>query len=282
MEGEVCQFGKFGFCKFQARGCRKKHFIEVCDSLSKCNDTKICNKRHPKLCIRVHSGTGCRFNDECAYSHKDSKEVEEKNEMKETLDILQKKVQELTSKVASLEADKGEQLQKVVKAMSRKVLGLESQLKEMRKGSLKDGEVKEPVLLVVIEEKEMGAEQNTLDINCPINKRPSENNDKKVFTSTPKKEKVKKADKREKMFSCTHCGYECKKETFLNKHMVAKHNELTKKKNMKEDLGVSNIEIQESDEVKLIKRTENVETTDNGEINKSYVFSESNFFDEFL
>ena len=49
--------------------------------------------------------------------------------MKEALDTLKKKVFELTAKVASLEADKIEQLQKVVKAMSQKVISLEGQVK---------------------------------------------------------------------------------------------------------------------------------------------------------
>ena len=84
------------------------------------------------------------------------------------------------------------------------------------------------------------------------------------------------------MFTCTHCSYKCKKETFLSKHMVTKHDEPAKKHNRKEDLNVSNIEIQDSDEVKSIKRTENMETMDNGERNNSFVFSESNFFDKFL
>ena len=64
--------------------------------------------------------------------------------------------------------------------------------------------------------------------------------------------------------------------------MVTKHDEPAKKHNRKEDLNVSNIAIQDSDEVKSIKRTENMETMDNGERNKSFVFSESNNFDEFL
>ena len=73
--------------------------------------------------------------------------------MKETLDILQKKVLELTTKVANLEADKVEQLQKVVKAMSRKVISLECQVKEMKRNSLEDEGVKQPALPEVVEEK---------------------------------------------------------------------------------------------------------------------------------
>ena len=64
--------------------------------------------------------------------------------------------------------------------------------------------------------------------------------------------------------------------------MVTKHEEHVKKNNRKEDLNVSNIEIQDSDEGKVIKRAKNMEAIDNGEKDKSFVFSESKFFDEFL
>ena len=40
--------------------------------------------------------------------------------------------------------------------------------------------------------------------------------------------------------------------------------------------------IKEVDEVKITKQTENMETVDNKEKDKSFVFSESQFFNEFL
>ena len=64
--------------------------------------------------------------------------------------------------------------------------------------------------------------------------------------------------------------------------MVTKHEEHVKKNNRKEDLNVSNIEIQDSDEVKVIKRAKNLEAIDDSEKDKRFVFSESKFFDEFL
>ena len=202
--------------------------------------------------------------------------------MKEALDTLQKKVLELTSKVASLEADKVEQLQKVVKAMSRKAISLEGQVKEMKRKSLEGEGVKLPSFQEIVEEKEIVTEPDTPNKNCSINKSFSANIDKEVYTSTPTKEKVQKAIKKEHLFTCTRCSYRCKKEIFLNKHMVTKHEEHVKKNNRKEDLNVSNIEIQDSDEVKVIKRAKNMEAIDNGEKDKSFFFSESKFFDKFL
>ena len=104
--------------------------------------------------------------------------------------------------------------------MSQKVISLEGQVKEMKRNSLEGEGVKQPSLPEIVEEKEIGTEQNTPNKNCSINKSFSANIDKKVYTSTPTKEKVQKATKKEYMFTCTRCSYRCKKETFLNKHMV--------------------------------------------------------------
>ena len=59
------------------------------------------------------------------------------------------------------------------------------------------------------------------------------------------------------MFTCTHCIYTCKKGKSLNKHMVTIHDEHAKKHNRKEDINVTHIDIQDLEEVQIIKRTEN-------------------------
>ena len=123
MEQEVCKFWKFGFCRFR-EGCHRKHFTEVCDQLSRFKNIKECYKRHPKRCKKFTSGKECRFQEDCAYDHSRTFEDEEKKELKEKLEILEKTVVELTNKV---ESEKIQQLEKVVKAMCRKVLCLESE-----------------------------------------------------------------------------------------------------------------------------------------------------------
>ena len=59
MEEEICQYDKFGFCKFR-KECKRLHFIEECKDLDKCNSIKTCRKRHPKCCKRYDSGQ-CRY-----------------------------------------------------------------------------------------------------------------------------------------------------------------------------------------------------------------------------
>ena len=134
----------------------------------------------------------------------------------------------------------------------------------------------------------------------------------KVKEDEGKEDKIK-----EQFFVCSQCNYKSKKEGLFKKHMLTKHkdlicreckekfpspmellkhvakhhiNESNKAKDLK-DKGEEAIHIEEnqdkvdmkdSDEVKIIKRTKKIETTDKEERNKSFVFSESQFFDKFL
>ena len=96
MEEEVCKFGKFGFCKFK-EGCKKKHYVEVCESLSKCKNINECQKRHPKTCRKFKLGNDCTFGEDYAYNHHDIID-REKNDLKEKVENLEKTVSELTKK----------------------------------------------------------------------------------------------------------------------------------------------------------------------------------------
>ena len=54
----------------------------------------------------------------------------------------------------------------------------------------------------------------------------SDNDDNKVFSSTPKKNKeVVKESNNEGLLHCKLCNYKCKKEKCLNKHIITNHEE---------------------------------------------------------
>ena len=92
-----------------------------------------------------------------------------------------------------------------------------------------------------------------------------------------------------------HMCKECK-EKFLSpmellKHVTKHHiNETNEVKDLKDqgeevihnEKNQDKVDMKGSYGVKIIKRTKNIETTDNEERNNSFVFSESQFFDEFL
>ena len=161
MEDEICQFQKFGFCKFQGE-CKRKHMKEVCESLSKCPNIKGCLKRHPKICKRLESESGCRFKEKCTYSHQACIVNEEQNELKDKLRLLEEIVAQLTNKV---ENGKLEQLETVVIALAPKTLSLENEIEMMKKSrpsqNIVNKEVSEDV-----KDKGERTEKYILDEDC--------------------------------------------------------------------------------------------------------------------
>ena len=98
MEDEVCQFEKFGFCKFKGE-CKRRHLTKICKSLSGCIYKKHCDIRHPKNCKICAKENGCRHDKECAYTHNATKHVDKRNKLKEKVVILEKMVSEMTKKL---------------------------------------------------------------------------------------------------------------------------------------------------------------------------------------
>ena len=171
MEDEVCKFGKFGFCKFKDR-CRRKHYTDICERLLGCRNTTECQKRHPKECNRhFTSENKCWFKKDCAYSHSKINHDEEKNKFKKNVDNLEKTVNELDSKV---ESKKVERYEKVLHALTWKVLYLENEIKEIRNNSDSVYEV--------------------LNENCDTEESSFNHIDIKHSSSTPKVVKEKEID----------------------------------------------------------------------------------------
>jgi hypothetical protein len=88
MEGEVCHYNKFGFCKYKEE-CRRRHFSEECEHLSTCKSISSCMKRHPRPCKKFASGQ-CKYKNHCAYKHLEPKENREQSEMIEKVKQLEK------------------------------------------------------------------------------------------------------------------------------------------------------------------------------------------------
>ena len=106
---EVCQYEKYYFCKLKEI-CKRKHYSQICEKLSRCKDIKKCHKRHPKDCKRFVSESGCRFKSECAFTHRTVKEDGD-NKMFE---------------------DKISELENMDKSLSRKFISLESEIEDIK------------------------------------------------------------------------------------------------------------------------------------------------------
>ena len=99
MEGGVCNYQKFGFCKYKDL-CKNLHLKETCINLSACVNSKSCQKRHPRVCKKQAIEGFCRFGATCAYHH------QEKNnhvEINVKLEELEKTVKEMAEKIVELE-----------------------------------------------------------------------------------------------------------------------------------------------------------------------------------
>lgn len=111
MESIVCNYQKYGFCKFKTN-CKNEHLEEECQDHSTCVSIKICKRRHPRMCKRYALEKFCRFGSDCAYYHQVQSTLVSKNDNSE-----------IESKVI--------ELKKIVKEMSEKILQLETKVQEI-------------------------------------------------------------------------------------------------------------------------------------------------------
>ena len=137
--------------------------------------------------------------------------------MKDKVNQLENTVADLSNKVEGMKADQFEQLDKVVRALVRKVLSLECELEEVIKNSMQRKVVEENDESTKVKEKEIDK----------VNEFSVHFDDIKDACSTPKEKEEKDETDNEpySKIKCTICNYVCKKETTLKKHITAKHEE---------------------------------------------------------
>ena len=107
----ICKFNQTGYCRYQSH-CRKQHVMELCSNLE-CAMDSSCVKRHPRVCKYFSIFARCKFDDNCAYLHKNEtksleKEIfkqkekveKEMKELKDEIEELQKQITELKVKLS--------------------------------------------------------------------------------------------------------------------------------------------------------------------------------------
>ena len=132
MDSEICQYGKYGYCKFKSE-CKRKHLSEECKDLQNCKNMKSCEKRHPKRC-KKHDSEKCRFGEISTYKRLEPEQNKEFDIMKEKLQKLEEIVQKehTKNKEYDILKEKLKKLEQVVPALTRKVLSLENELKKVK------------------------------------------------------------------------------------------------------------------------------------------------------
>lgn len=207
MEGEVCKFQKFGFCKYK-ESCKKKHLEETCEKRSSCDSPKNCQKRHPYACKRYVLEGFCKFGLGCAYHHQTQEKINNESEVNVKVDKLEKTVNELTEKILLLES---------------KIKSIE--IKDIEPAKIKDIDqrVQDPKKVII---------EN--DISKVLKEKKSKSKDHKVsvfkFGAEARKaametKESKKEEKIQKQLKCELCEYRCDKNTTLKKHINTKHSE---------------------------------------------------------
>ena len=199
MEGEICSYDKFGFCKYKSE-CQRRHYSQECEALEKCDSIRSCPKRHPKYC-KMYALGQCKFSD-CAYKHLGPKGNEEQNNLIEKL----------------------KKLEQVTHALTRKVLSLEKEMSEI-KTNKKSTEIDEGKVIGQINKEEKSEVKDNKTVNKVFKKKKShESADKNTNSKvTEKKEKENKCDNIKIILSCEKCEYVTNKESILKKHMSLKH-----------------------------------------------------------
>ena len=133
MEKQVCTHFKYGYCKFKEH-CEREHVTGECKALFACK-SKVCNKRHPRVCKRFSLEKFCKFGSDCAYLHlvdtgvqvqKHLSTVDQKeshNELK--IQILEEEVKTLKAQIgqlATLYTDLSDKFDEITKYNSKEMV----------------------------------------------------------------------------------------------------------------------------------------------------------------
>ena len=125
----VCRYNKFGYCKFGEK-CFRKHENRTCKKVG-CS-ISYCNLRHPRKCRYYLEFHYCKFGSFCKFSH----EIEESEETKKEIEILQKEVKRLENNIKLMEAE----IQNKSKEIKRMEEAFEQEKKEIDANNQKEVE----------------------------------------------------------------------------------------------------------------------------------------------
>ena len=92
----ICQFNKFGFCKFKTN-CFRKHEERKCEN-EQC-EIRECPLRHPKKCRYFVEFNNCKFGTFCKFGH----DAIEKRKVDKDIETLQKQLVEVKHDICEKE-----------------------------------------------------------------------------------------------------------------------------------------------------------------------------------
>ena len=286
MEGEICHYAKFGYCKYKA-DCKRKHLKEECEKIITCNNIKTSMKRHPKPCKKYASGE-CKFKSDCAYKHVEPTENKEQIKLEEKVKQLEKVVHQEKNNNMEMNV-KIKELEKTVNEMAVKMVQLEVNLKEMESNNDELIKTKEIDTRIKDLKKFPNTKGKTKDQQGKKSKPKDSVFKFGAAARRAESDKIEahEVENLEKCFKCELCDFKSDKNAHLEKHITLKHSVQKCKVCQREfkssmDLVSHVAEEQLEDEEELNVQMTSTPTSEKGGLHASFVLSESMLDDVLL
>ena len=206
---KVCKYNQTGFCKYKDQ-CKKIHDYQKCENPTSCK-RKECSKRHPKPCKHYIKEEGCRFKEDCAYSHEDV-HLTSQRDINNALSVV---VTKHNSEMKVIQEEVKE-LKSTIESMKERLSVLEKEAQQVRENKRAEVQTEcqdksEPTIELVINDNNSLHDEPE---NIPLEETNSSNG--------------KGTKKGNKWLYCEFCSYKCKSDNVLNKHTMTKHKKIKK------------------------------------------------------
>ena len=202
----VCQFNKYGFCKFKER-CLKLHIDDNCAD-SSC-DRSSCIRRHPKECRYYRKYRRCKY-DPCKYLHSENiidKILETKESIDLKLKLIDDKIKKLDDEIIASESFFAEKHQKLMDDFENRIEIFETNLNTLEISIFeKDNHIQS--LEAKVSKIEEENKEQSLKIESLIQ-------ELKILSDASNKPVTK--------FKCRNCDFETTSEKGLKQHNSKKH-----------------------------------------------------------
>ena len=211
----ICQFNKFGFCKFGNK-CFRNHENRKCEN-GGCS-IKDCNLRHPRKCKFFIEFNNCKFRDYCKFSHEMLDDRTRNGEINE----LMNKLEEMKAKIIKKDREihqKDMEIDRLLKNLQDRLALVEEKNDTLEK-KFKDLENENSKLkmLIVSKSKVSKSGENQKEVNPNEAEAYGEDIGKENVTE-PEVEEVQMVQN----YPCDKCDFSGKTEAGLKTHKTIKH-----------------------------------------------------------
>ena len=218
VQGSICKFNKFGFCKFGNK-CFRKHENKECEIIN-C-DIESCSLRHPKKCRFYFEFKYCKFGTFCRYKHeKSSNEVSSEIEnLKHTIECLKKEIAKKDKEINIKDIeiiklkDKNRDLEKENEDLKQTVQELKVDL-EAKNNTMAENDMLHLDIMERVRDK-YGY--------CSDDEESEYESDEEKRASNRYIFRLKKAEELRKDLKCDVCQFTTKSEAGLKSHKTKKH-----------------------------------------------------------